>query len=99
MGMYWYVWVYMGIYVFIWVYMGIYGYVWLYIGIYGYVWLYMCIYMGIYGYVWLVVRVGWILGSMLQLVVIFIKCRSYFSHGGKKILRVSRRIGINSRVI
>ena len=59
--------------------MDIYGYVWLYMVIYGYVWLYL----GIYGYVWLVVRVGWILGSMLQLVVILIKCRSYFSHGGK----------------
>ena len=69
----------MGIYGYVWLYMGIYGYVWLYMVIYGYVWLYL----GIYGYVWLVVRVGWILGSMLQLVVIFIKCRSYFSYGGK----------------
>ena len=47
-------------------------------GMYGYIWVYM-------GQLWLVVRVGWILGSMLQLVVILIKCRSYFSHGGKKI--------------
>ena len=70
----------MDIYGYVWLYMVIYGYVWLYMGMYGYVWLYM----SIYGYVWLVVRVGWILGSMLQLVVILIKCRSYFSHGGKK---------------
>ena len=55
--------------------------------------------MDIYGYVWFIVRVGWILGSMLQLVVIFIKCRSYFSHGGKNFLRVSRRISINNRVL
>ena len=65
--------------------MDIYGYVWLNMVIYGYVWVCMVIYGYIYGYVWLVVRVGWILGSMLQLVVILIKCRSYFSHGGKKI--------------
>ena len=50
--------------------MGIYGYVWLYMDIYGYkvmygyTWVCMVI-MGIHGYVWLVVRVGWILGSML----------------------------------
>ena len=65
-------------------------------GIYGYVWLYRVI----YGYIWVIVRVGWILGSMLQLVVILIKCRSYFSHVGKKFfLRVSRRISINNRVL
>ena len=87
------------------IYMGIYGYVWLYMDIYGYkvmygyTWVCMVI-MGIHGYVWLVVRVGWILGSMLQLVVILVKCRSYFSHGGKNFfLRVSRRISINNRVL
>ena len=63
--------------------MVIYGYIWVYKVMYGYIWVCMVI-MGIYGYVWLVVRVGWILGSMLQLVVILVKCRSYFSHGGKK---------------
>ena len=53
--------------------MGMYGYIWVYMGMYGYIWVYMGMYVYIYGYVWLVVRVGWILGSMLQLVVIFIK--------------------------
>ena len=71
------------IYGYVWLYMGIYGYIWVCMVIYGYIWVCMVIYVYIYGYVWLVVRVGWILGSMLQLVVILIKCRSYFSHGGK----------------
>ena len=70
-------------YGYIWVCMVIYGYTWVCMVIYGYIWVCMVIYVYIYGYVWLVVRVGWILGSMLQLVVILIKCRSYFSHGGK----------------
>ena len=82
MVIYGYVWVCMVIYEYIWVCMVIYGYTWVCMVIYGYIWVCMVIYGYVYRYVWLVVRVGWILGSMLQLVVIFIKCRSYFSHGG-----------------
>ena len=42
---------------------------------------------GYYGYTWVCMvssKSGLDIGSMLQLVVILVKCRSYFSHGGKK---------------
>ena len=86
MVIYGYIWVCMVIYGYIWVCMVVYGYLWVCMVIYEYIRVCMVIYVYIYGYIWICMvssKSGLDIGSMLQLVVILVKCRSYFSYGGK----------------